>query len=287
MTERLGLDEEIHEAGLNAMACNVIDSPAQTVREVFDVMPTDTAEDWWRIARRLAAVPEALRGWKISLTEAAGRGLVSASRQVAAVAEQATDFASPDGFFVALGRRADAIDPPPGQAVHEELTTGVEQARTAYREVAEFLRRDLLPRAPEADGCGRQQYDLLSRGFLGSRVDLAETYAWGQAELARITEEMRVVAGSVRNGAGVAEATAALDRDPRYQLRGTDALRNWMQAEADRAVDLLAGRHFDIPDPVRRIEACIAPTHSGGIYYTRPSEDFSRPGRMWWAVPRG
>ncbi|MDN6566872.1 MAG: DUF885 domain-containing protein, partial [Actinomyces sp.] len=25
----------------------------------------------------------------------------------------------------------------------------------------------------------------------------------------------------------------------------------------------------------------------GGIYYTGPSQDFSRPGRMWWAVPEG
>ena len=47
----------------------------------------------------------------------------------------------------------------------------------------------------------------------------------------------------------------------------------------------MAGTHFDIPEPVRRIECCIAPTNDGGIYYTGPSEDFSRPGRMWWAVP--
>jgi uncharacterized protein (DUF885 family) len=49
----------------------------------------------------------------------------------------------------------------------------------------------------------------------------------------------------------------------------------------------MAGVHFDIPDPIRRIECCIAPTNDGGIYYTGPSEDFSRPGRMWWAVPDG
>ncbi len=29
----------------------------------------------------------------------------------------------------------------------------------------------------------------------------------------------------------------------------------------------------------------IAPTTSGVIYYTGPSEDFARPGRMWWSVP--
>ena len=49
----------------------------------------------------------------------------------------------------------------------------------------------------------------------------------------------------------------------------------------------MADTHFDIPEPIRRIECCIAPTSDGGIYYTGPSEDWSRPGRMWWAVPDG
>jgi uncharacterized protein (DUF885 family) len=31
----------------------------------------------------------------------------------------------------------------------------------------------------------------------------------------------------------------------------------------------------------------IAPTNDGGIYYTGPSDDWSRPGRMWWSVPDG
>ena len=58
-----------------------------------------------------------------------------------------------------------------------------------------------------------------------------------------------------------------------------------MQDLADRAVSDLAGVHFDIPDPIKTIECCIAPTHDGSIYYTDPAEDFSRPGQMWWAVP--
>ena len=28
-------------------------------------------------------------------------------------------------------------------------------------------------------------------------------------------------------------------------------------------------------------------TQEGGIYYTGPTDDFSRPGRMWWSVPVG
>jgi uncharacterized protein (DUF885 family) len=41
--------------------------------------------------------------------------------------------------------------------------------------------------------------------------------------------------------------------------------------------------HFDIPGPVRRVEAMIAPPGgAAAMYYTGPSEDFSRPGRTWY-----
>ncbi len=49
----------------------------------------------------------------------------------------------------------------------------------------------------------------------------------------------------------------------------------------------LAGVHFDIPDVMKTLECRIAPTDEGGIYYTGPSDDFSRPGRMWWSVAAG
>ena len=60
-----------------------------------------------------------------------------------------------------------------------------------------------------------------------------------------------------------------------------------MQELSDRAVADLAGVHFDIPDVMKTLECLIAPTDEGGIYYTGPSDDFSRPGRMWWSVPAG
>jgi uncharacterized protein (DUF885 family) len=74
---------------------------------------------------------------------------------------------------------------------------------------------------------------------------------------------------------------------PTRRITGRDALRAWMQEFADSAIAELHGVHFDIPEPARRIEAMIAPTSDGGIYYTAPSEDWQRPGRMWWAVPDG
>ncbi len=83
------------------------------------------------------------------------------------------------------------------------------------------------------------------------------------------------------------EAMQILDTDPANVLHGTDELQAWMQLRADEAVSELNETHFDIPEPLRTIECRIAPTTEGGIYYTAPSDDFARPGRMWWSVPPG
>lgn len=286
MRERLGLAEEIHAAGLDLQEINVIASPMQSVRDVFDLMPTATVDDWATIATRMAAVPTALEQWTDSLAAAASQGNIAPRRQYDRCIEQCADLVADDGYFVGLlaGATLEGGDPLPG-TVATDLRRSVDAAAAGFAELAERLQplRDLAPRA---DACGREAYQLYSRTFLGAEVDLEETYAWGQEELARISAEMGAVAERIRPGATVKEAIEALDADPRYQLHGTDALRAWMQRTADEAIELL-DPHLDIPEPVRTIECRIAPTETGGIYYTGPSDDFSRPGRMWWSVPKG
>ena len=275
MTERLGLQVEQFEAGTSLMAMNVIASPLQEVRDVMDLMSTDTDDDVATIGTRMTAIPQALEQWLESLHAAADRGMVAPRRQVLACIQQTKDHTASDGYFTTYA------------AQHPAIAEQVGAAAAAYAAVGDRLQQELLPKAPEADACGRELYPLYSRHFLGSAVDLEETYAWGQEELARITGEMRKVADRITPGAEVKEAMATLDADPTYQLHGTADLRSWMQDKADQAISDLGGTHFDIPEPVRRIECMIAPTQSGGIYYTGPSEDFSRPGRMWWSVPKG
>jgi uncharacterized protein (DUF885 family) len=287
MRERLGLTVEAHEAGYDRMQLNVIASPLQGCRDVFDLMPTATQDDWATIATRLAAVPTALEQWTSTLRESADRGLVTPRRQVTECIAQCDDLTTPDGFFATFLTRASADGAPLDDAVRADLTRGVEAAAGAYQRLGRDLRTHLLDRAPESDAAGREHYQLASRQFLGATVDLEETYAWGQEELARIEDDMRATADRIVPGASVKEAIEHLDHDPRYQLHGTDALRQWMQARADEVIADMADTHFDIPGPVRTIEGRIAPTHTGGIYYTGPSDDFARPGRMWWSVPKG
>jgi uncharacterized protein (DUF885 family) len=202
--------------------------------------------------------------------------------------EQCTEYAAQDGFFPSFAATAATADGPLPEPLRAELDRRAETARRAYDELGEFLRREVLPHAPEADGVGRDRYPLHSQAFLGTRIDLEETYAWGREELARIVAEMASTADRIKPGATTQEAMAALEEDATRKLRGTDALQAWMQETSDAAVEALAGRHFDIPEPIRRLECRIAPTQQGGIYYTGPSEDLvTRPGRMWWSVPKG
>ena len=285
MRERLGLAEEMHAAGLDLSDINVIASPMQAVRDVFDIMPMDTTDDWATIVTRMAAVPTALEQWTESLDAAAAKGDIGPLRQYERCIEQCADLTAPDGYYATYVDSATVDGQPLPAALAADLTRSVEAAAQAYRDLAERL-KPLRDKAPESDACGRERYELYSRSFLGAKVDLEETYAWGQEELARITAEMSAVAEQISPGASTKEAIALLDDDPRYQLHGTDALRTWMQEKADEAIELVSP-HMDIPEPVRTIECMIAPTETGGIYYTGPSDDFSRPGRMWWSVPKG
>ena len=49
----------------------------------------------------------------------------------------------------------------------------------------------------------------------------------------------------------------------------------------------MADVHFDIPEPIRRIECCSPRPTTAASTTPGPSEDFERPGRMWWSVPDG
>lgn len=284
----LDLDLELHDQRWHLRDLNVIASPAQEVREVFDLMPTDTVADWEDVASRAHGVATALAGYVETLRRGVAEGVVPARRQVLGVAEQAARTARADGFFPGLARDARLADGAAlPDALARHLATGAEAAAAAYGSFERYLRDDLLPAAGERDGVGRDLYELHSRRFLGARVDLEEAYAWGLDELDRIVAEQERLAGEIEPGADLDRAVAVLDADPARQLDGSEALRAWMQDLSDRAVADLAGVHVDVDDRLRRLECRIAPSQDGGVYYTSPSDDFSRPGRMWWSVPEG
>jgi uncharacterized protein (DUF885 family) len=286
MQERLGLQLERYDAGEETSEINVISSQLHDLRGVFDLMPTEGERAASNIAARLAGLPAAMAQWQRTLLEAAEHGHVASRQQIVEVAKQIDAWVDPDAdnFFPEFAQRVSAGA---SDALRADLDRAAGAARDAVAELSTFLRTELAPQGREKQAVGRERYRLASRYFLGATVDLDETYAWGFDELARIEAEMRTVADKIVPGGTVAEAVEALNADTARQLPSKEAFRDWMQQLAEQAIEGLNGTHFDIPEQVRRIECMIAPTSDGGVYYTGPSEDFSRPGQMWWAVPQG
>ncbi|QKJ25124.1 DUF885 domain-containing protein [Aquiluna borgnonia] len=277
---------ESYESGLAFRNLNNIASPAQGVRDLFDISPTATLEDWENLASRMNKVGQSLAGYARSLEEGAKRNDAPAPRQIAEAIEQVEQITAATGFFRTFAKGAKAEQGELPESLMQDLERAAEAATAGYAEFGEYL-KGLLPRSSSPDAIGRERYQILSRRFLGATVDLDETYEWGKQELARVIAEQTEVANEILPGASVAEAVKHLESDPSTKLHGTQALQKWMQKLSDEAIEKLSGTHFEIAEPIKRLECMIAPTQHGGIYYTGPSDDFSRPGRMWWSVPAG
>ncbi len=287
MTASLSQEIQSYDSGLHFRNLNNIASPAQGVRDIFDNSPTATVKDWDNIASRMRKVESSLDGYIETLRIGLSANDAPAKRQVEAVIDQVRQITATDGFFREFAKEAKAENVELSGQLLEDLAEAAEAAAEGYAKFGLFLENELLPGATMEDAIGRERYELLSMRFLGTTVDLDEAYEWGKEELARVVAEQALVAEQILPGASVEEAIAYLEKDPSTKLHGTKALQEWMQQLSDAAVKALSGSHFEIAEPIKKLECMIAPTKHGGIYYTGPSDDFSRPGRMWWSVPVG
>ncbi|MGY1740879.1 MULTISPECIES: DUF885 domain-containing protein [unclassified Blastococcus] len=284
--ERLGADLALHEAGEGLRELSNLFSPVHAIRQVFMLMPADGEEDWSVLARRMAGVPAAYRGFVTTLREGARRGLLVAPRQVTTVVGQLDAWLAGPWFgtFAAAG--------PP--ALRRELDAAAAAADAAVAEVRDFLRDEYLPRAEGTpDAVGRERYALAARRWTGADLGaggrLEEAYAFGWDEHRRLLAEQRRAAAEVLGAAGEAgdSPRAAMRWVERHgpAVDGVEATRRHLQGIMDRAIEALDGVHFDIAEPLRRVEAVVSPPGSAaGAYYTPPSQDFSRPGRTWLPV---
>ncbi|MFM1785164.1 MAG: hypothetical protein RLZZ108_188 [Actinomycetota bacterium] len=284
LVSSLKLAIELHESGLWKRDLDVISSPAQGIRDIFDLSPVATENDWSNLSKRMRAVEGAIDGYIETLRLGIRDNDTPAIRQVNWVVNDLDNITGADGFFQKFAK-AEGVELSAG--LRAELAEAADVATAAYAKLQNFLKDELAPVATKEDAIGRERYSLLSQRFLGAKIDLEETLQWGIEELARVKAEQEAVANEIKPGATVAEAIEVLNNDPSRKLHSTEELKAWMQRLSDEAVEKLGATHFDIPEQLRTLECLIAPTNSGVIYYTGPTDDFSRPGRMWWSVPAG
>ena len=287
ISERLGVSLDLYDAGEHLRGLRIIGAALQRCRSIFDDMPKTSAEEWSNIAARLALVPEALAGYRSTLDEGIARGgNTAAKRQALECAKQAQTWAGlmegQRSYFDGLAEALDKADVGT-EALRTDVGRGVRTAKEAFAAMAAYLRDDYAPKATEREGSGEDRYHLLTRLFLGAQLDLEETYDWGWEQLHDLEQQMEQTAQRIKPGASIDEATDLIENDPAGSVEGVEAYRAWLQALHDQALADLHGKHFDIPDEIRRIEVMIPPAGSAAAaYYTGPSEDFTRPGRTWW-----
>ena len=157
----------------------------------------------------------------------------------------------------------------------------VGSAGAAYGEIGDWLEQEYLPHTTDQDGVGRERYAAASAYFLGMEVDLEETYAWGWSEIERIRTEMEGLVNSIRPGASRSEVVELLNT---RRVDRADFVR-LMQERQEIALAELDGVHFDVPEAAKVVQTKLAPPGSFiGAYYIGPSEDFTRPGGVWFSV---
>jgi uncharacterized protein (DUF885 family) len=202
---------------------------------------------------------------------------------VLAVVEQAEELSGGGSPYLRLAERATATG---HGEIADRLGRAIEQAREAVGEFAAYLTSTYLPSADPADAVGAERYLRASESFLGLVIDPAETYSWGWEEITRLRERMVQVAADIAPGS-IREVAALLESDPAHAAPTPEAFVAFVEERQQRALGELDGSHFDVPAPGRRVTVNLAPsTTSLGAWYHAPSEDFSRPGSIWYALGR-
>ena len=283
LRESLEISGAEYEANEHLVSIRVLAGDVDAARAIFDLMPTDTAEQWSVIAERMSKVPQAFAGMRESWKLGLDRGVKAQRRQVLASSEQLATWAGrkdAPAFFEQFAESAAAV----AGAPLEQLRKAAKNASQALGETADFLTNDYAPQADVRDGVGPERHALARRRFMGMKVEAKDAYEWGWAEVQRIDAEMERVAKEILPGATLAEVRHFLDTDPSRSIQGEGALRDWLQELMDDAMSfLIDNNHFSIPDSIRTVEAMISPPGgAAAMYYTGPSEDLSRPGRTWY-----
>ncbi len=266
---------------------NSIASPMQNIRMVFDVMDTTTPEGWEAIIARMSTLETVCDSYRAALDRGRSQRRVVSARQVRAAVAQGRVHASEGSSFGAFVDVYDRTDAVRGDAAQRErLLAAIPQARAAYGRLCDWLESVYLPSARTEDGVGRERYARAARRFLGMYIDPEETYAWGWTEVRAIGRAMAVVAKRVAPDKTLAETLKSLQADGSRAAPDRESFLAVMRKRQETALKDLDGRHFDVPEPVRKIEVKAASAGGPpGAYYIPPSEDFSRPGTVWYSKP--
>jgi len=268
-----------YESGHWKRDLNHIYSPFQRARDSFDVVSKDGAEAWDNVTARLVDWGDLLAGYRSSLEVGMGEGTTAASRQVLSVIEQLRSLAGEESRFDAFPPMAAINGGDEGRVADAAI-----RAKAGSAEFADWLEGEYLPHADPDDAVGVDRYLEGSEYFLGMDLDPDETYEWGWSEVHRLRAEMKVTAAEIDPDRSIEEVIDMLETDPDRSAPDHEAFARFVEGIQVEAVEQLDGSAFDVPPEIREVTVNIAPPGGSlGAWYHSPSEDFSRPGSIWYA----
>jgi len=263
---------------------NTIASPLQEIREVFDHMDTSTEAGWENVAARMESIGDVLGGYVRTLEAGRRKDLFVAQRQTSGGARDARIHAGERSFFATAPERLRRWGKA-GSQLQSRLETAARTAREAFAGFARYLEEEYTADAPDEDGVGADRHLRQTRRFLGMDIDPAETYRWGWTEVASLHERMKELARFIDPDASLAEVVQLLKTDPDRCAATAGEFVEIMRQRQELVMAELDGTHFDIPDPIKRLEVKVSPPGGSlGAYYVQPSEDFTRPGAVWYSL---
>lgn len=266
--ERFSVWQSAYLAHDHQVDINVLASPAQGIRMIFDLLPIESAEQQKAWTVLAADVPRSLASWQSALQEGMDNGRVAARRQALEVAQQCGAFGK---YFVDTAATFGT----------EDALGAAQAAKQAFEEVGKWLEDTYAPACSENDGVGRERYEREVRKFTGASIDVLELWQWGWEELDRITDRMEVAAAKLYPGVALSEVLEKLDSDERYLIRGRENIVKFLEGITARATADMRS-HFNIPDSIARCDVKLAGEGSASAaYYLPPSEDLTRPGSTW------
>jgi uncharacterized protein (DUF885 family) len=161
-----------------------------------------------------------------------------------------------------------------------------ESVRPAVSNLRHFFRYEFLPDAGDDEACGlchlpagAEAYEQLLWAATSTTLGSDRIHELGLAELARLDDEYRRIAGPIL---GIDAPTAIRDRlrnDPSLQYATPDEIIHDIHSMIERA--RLEAPHWFGRLP--RAECAVVAVNDGGMaYYTGPSPDGARPGTFYF-----
>jgi uncharacterized protein (DUF885 family) len=287
LRERLGSYRSLFDTGFTSRLLAPLATPVHFLREEFEgvVIGPDASGD--ATIERLRSAPAALADYTETLRWSRAEGDrgrftgtgVAGATQVRAVAGQVESWIARD-FYGSI-----PLDEGLGERARLRFAGAARAMTEASVQFVAFLREDLLPTAPTTDAVGDGVYSATAESFLGSRLDLDETYDYGWSELHRLVAEARALARQLSGVDDLRAAAADLDARPGQRLDGVAGIRDWLSTRVEDTIRTLDGGAFDLPANIREVECIVSQAAAGVVYYTPAAPDGSTPSRIVWTVP--